>query len=50
MSKKKKRHPIEMPLPPLPPPRAQQGVILRMLADVLRFVADRLADLARQRE
>lgn len=50
MSKKKKRQSIEVPLPPLPPPRADQGVILRVLADVLRFVADRLSDLARPRE
>lgn len=46
MPKKKQ---IVVPLPPQPKPGADQGVILRALADVLRFVADLLTDLARRR-
>lgn len=48
MSNRRKRRPKKFPLPaspaPLPPPH--QGNVLRALADLLRFVADRLTDLA----
>jgi hypothetical protein len=50
--KKKKKPPISKPYPievPLPPkPTASRGVILRALADLLRFIADGLVELARR--
>lgn len=45
----KKKNPIAVPLSPLPKPGADQGFLLRALADVLRFVADLLTELARRR-
>lgn len=47
-TKKRNRQPFPIDLPPTPTPKRPpgQGVVLRALADLLRFVADRLADLA----
>jgi hypothetical protein len=45
---KKKRKQLVIPFP-APQPDADQGVILRALADLLRFVADLLTDLSRRR-
>ncbi len=44
--RKRKPFPIDVPPPPTPKHPPGQGVVLRALADLLRFVADRLTDLA----
>lgn len=51
--RKKRRYRTQVPVPPTVPismPRElDQGAALRALAELLRFVADRLIDLSRRR-